>query len=118
MDCSYCGKDMEDLDICPKCGMGKRIDFELFKANKKDFEILNLDKEERKKDFDDYEKNYLERLENKDNPNDDDNSTPEINNGYSPKIGKLPNSNNSKGLKIIAGIAFPIILGIIIGYTL
>ena len=45
---------MEDLDICPKCGMGKRIEYELFKT----------DKGERKKDFEDYEKEYLNRLEN------------------------------------------------------
>ena len=69
------------------------------------------------KSFDDYERDYLKRLENKDNPNNDDNSTPEINNNYSPKIGKLP-SNNNNGLMAILGIAFPIILGIIIGYTL
>ena len=50
MDCSYCKKDMADSDICPSCGMGKRVDFELFKASKKDFEILNLDEEKRKKD--------------------------------------------------------------------
>ena len=59
MDCSYCKKDMADSDICPSCGMGKRVDFELFKASKKDFEILNLDEEKRKKDFEEYERNYL-----------------------------------------------------------
>ena len=62
MDCSYCKKDMADSDICPSCGMGKRVDFELFKASKKDFEILNLDEEKRKKDFEEYERNYLNKL--------------------------------------------------------
>ena len=62
MDCSYCKKDMGDSDICPSCGMGKRVDFELFKASKKDFEILNLDEEKRKKDFEEYERNYLNKL--------------------------------------------------------
>ena len=52
MNCSYCKKDMGDSDICPHCGMGRRIDYELFKS----------DKEERKKSFEDYEADYLKRL--------------------------------------------------------
>jgi hypothetical protein len=51
MDCSYCKKDMADSDICPSCGMGKRVDFELFKT----------DKAERQKDYEEYERNYLNK---------------------------------------------------------
>ena len=51
MDCSYCKKDMGDSDICPSCGMGKRVDFELFKT----------DKAERQKDFEEYERDYLNK---------------------------------------------------------
>ena len=51
MNCSYCKKDMGDSDICPSCGMGKRVDFELFKT----------DKAERQKDFEEYERNYLNK---------------------------------------------------------
>ena len=59
---------MEDLDICPKCGMGKRIEYELFKT----------DKGERKKDFEDYEKEYLNRLENNNPDEITDNSETEL----------------------------------------
>ena len=52
MDCSYCKKDMADSDICPSCGMGKRVDFELFKT----------DKAEIQKNFEEYERNYLNKL--------------------------------------------------------
>ena len=108
MDCSYCKKDMADSDICPSCGMGKRVDFELFKASKKDFEILNLDKEKRKKNFDDYEKEYLNRLENGDKPNNENNPIPENN-------PTLPNSGSNKGLMIALGLGIPILLGIVTG---
>ena len=43
---------MGDSDICPHCGMGRRIDYELFKS----------DKQERERNFDDYEADYLKRL--------------------------------------------------------
>ena len=55
MDCSYCKKDMAELDICPHCGMGRRIDYELFKT----------DKAERQKDFEEYERNYLNKSNGK-----------------------------------------------------
>ena len=47
--------------------MGKRIEYELFKT----------DKGERKKDFEDYEKEYLNRLENNNPDEITDNSSPE-----------------------------------------
>ena len=97
---------MEDLDICPKCGMGKRIEYELFKT----------DKGERKKDFEDYEKEYLNRLENNNPDEITDNSEPENppnpNNWNKPT---LPTSGGNKGLMILLGLGIPILLGIISG---
>ena len=108
---------MGDSDICPSCGMGKRVDFELFKASKKDFEILNLDKEKRKKNFDDYEKEYLNRLENGDKPNNEKDKSesenkPNPDNWNNPT---LPNSESNKGLMIALGLGIPILLGIVTG---
>ena len=103
MDCSYCKKDMGDSDICPHCGMGRRIDYELFKS----------DKQERERNFDDYEADYLNRLENKDNPNNEDNSTPKSNNGYSPKVGRTYPQKESTGQKAVGyGIAIAIVIGL------
>ena len=62
---------MGDSDICPHCGMGRRIDYELFKS----------DKEERKKSFEDYEKDYLDRVKNGDKPKD---TKPEPENNPAP----------------------------------
>lgn len=97
---------MGDNDICPDCGMGKRIDFELFKSDKK----------ERKKIFEDYEKDYLDRLKN----NDTDeiikiNNPDNVSDTDNFKIPTIPNSKSNKGLMIALGIGFPIILGLITG---
>ena len=105
MDCSYCKKDMGDSDICPHCGMGRRIDYELFKS----------DKEERKKSFEDYEKDYLDRVKNGDKPNDikpkpENNPAPD--NWNKPTV---PNSGSNKGLMIALGLGIPILLGLITG---
>ena len=103
MDCSYCKKDMADSDICPSCGMGKRVDFELFKT----------DKAERKKSFEDYEKGYLNRLENGDKPKDTEpENKPTPNNWDKPTV---PNSGSNKGLMIALGLGIPILLGLITG---
>ena len=105
MDCSYCKKDMAELDICPHCGMGRRIDYELFKS----------DKEERNKSFEDYEKDYLDRLENGDKPNDtkpDSDNNPEPDNWNKPIV---PDSGSNKGLMIALGLGIPILLGLITG---
>ena len=105
MNCSYCKKDMRDSDICPHCGMGRRIDYELFKT----------DKEERKKSFEDYEKDYLDRLENGDKPNDtkpDSDNNPEPDNWNKPIV---PDSGSNKGLMIALGLGIPILLGLITG---
>ncbi len=72
------------------------------------------------KELDEYERDYLKRLEERKNSDEIQNihnPTPNSNNnyGYSPKVGKYPRSNSNKGLKIIAYTAFPIILGIIMG---
>jgi len=103
MDCSYCKKDMADSDICPHCGMGKRVDFELFKT----------DKIERVKDFDEYEKDYLKRLENGDKSKDTEpENKPTPNNWDKPTV---PNSGSNKGLMIALGLGIPILLGLITG---
>ncbi|MDC0638617.1 hypothetical protein OAP30_04160 [Nitrosopumilus sp.] len=107
MDCSYCKKDMADSDICPSCGMGKRVDFELFKT----------DKAERKKSFEDYEKEYLNRLENGDKPNNEKDKSesenkPNPDNWNTPTI---PNSGSNKGLMIALGLGIPLLLGIVTG---
>ena len=94
---------MGDSDICPHCGMGRRIDYELFKT----------DKEERKKSFEDYEKDYLDRLENGDKPKDTEpENKPTPNNWDKPTIS---NSGGNKGLKIALGLGIPILLGLITG---
>ena len=92
MDCSYCKKDMADSDICPSCGMGKRLDYELFKT----------DKAERKKSFEDYEKEYLNRLENGDKPNNEKDKSESENKPNPDNWNKLtlPNSGSNKGLMI------------------
>ena len=107
MDCTYCGTDMENSDICSKCGMGKRIDYELFKT----------DKAERKKDFEGYEKKYLDRLEKKDNsdkitdsPEPDSAPTPD--NSTNPT---LPSSTSNTMMKIALGLGIPLLFGIITG---
>ena len=81
---------MGDSDICPHCGMGRRIDYELFKS----------DKEERKKSFEDYEKDYLDRVKNGDKPKD---TKPEPENNPAPDNWNkptVPNSGSNKGMKI------------------
>jgi len=105
MNCSYCKKDMGDSDICPHCGMGRRIDYELFKS----------DKEERKKSFEDYEKDYLDRVKNGDKPKD---TKPEPENNPAPDNWNkptVPNSGSNKGMKIAIGLGIPLLLGIITG---
>ena len=118
MDCSYCKKDMADSDICPSCGMGKRVDFELFKASKKDFEILNLDEEKRKKDFEEYERNYLNKLNGTE-------ETPEKVKKESsiPKTTRHIQNNDgepsiSSGLGFLGKMAIFIVLGLITGAIL
>ena len=106
MDCSYCKKDMGDSDICPHCGMGRRIDYELFKS----------DKEERKKSFEDYEKDYLDRLEKDDRDEINKINNPDkIPNPDNFKTSTMPNPKGNKGLMIALGLGFPLLLGIITG---
>ena len=97
---------MTDLDICPHCGMGRRIDYELFKS----------DKEERKKSFEDYEKDYLDRLEKdgRDEINKINNSD-KIPNSDNFKTSTMSNPKGNKGLMIAIGLGIPILLGIITG---
>ena len=96
---------MGDSDICPHCGMGRRIDYELFKS----------DKEERKKSFEDYEKDYLDRVKNGDKPKD---TKPEPENNPAPDNWNkptVPNSGSNKGMKIAIGLGIPLLLGLITG---
>ena len=105
MDCSYCKKDMADSDICPSCGMGKRVDFELFKT----------DKVERQKDFEEYERNYFNKL------NGTEETTEKVKEESSiPKTTRhiqnndvLPSKNS--GLGILGKMAIFIVLGLITG---
>ena len=98
---------MADSDICPSCGMGKRVDFELFKT----------DKAERKKSFEDYEKEYLNRLENGDKPNNEKDKSESENKPNPDNWNKptLPNSGSNKGLMIAIGVGIPIVLRLITG---
>ena len=97
---------MGDSDICPHCGMGRRIDYELFKS----------DKEERKKSFEDYEKDYLDRLEKDDRDEINKiNNSDKIPNPDNFKTSTMPNPKGNKGLMVAIGLGIPILLGIITG---
>ena len=100
MNCVRCKDPIdEDSNFCKKCGM----------------------EQDKDKNFEDYERDYLNRLENKDNPNNEGNSTPKSNNDYSPKVGRTYPQKESTAQKAVGyGIAavIVVVLGILTGALL